>query len=111
MLNKLRATIKNDQGFTLIEMLIVMSIIAILLILITPKLADHQENITIKSDEAIVDFVNTQIQAYYLDTGTFPTTINDLVTHNYIDEDLISSASKDITFTDESNKKVDLVSE
>ena len=30
MLNKLRATIKNDQGFTLIEMLIVMSIIAII---------------------------------------------------------------------------------
>ncbi len=111
MLNKLRYTVKNDEGFTLIEMLIVMSIIAILLILITPKLADHQENITIKSDEAIVGFVNTQIQAYYLDTGTFPSTIDDLVTNNYIDEDLISSASKGIVFTNESNKKVALASE
>ncbi|GEM00474.1 competence protein ComGC [Halolactibacillus halophilus] len=111
MFKKLCNFIKNEKGFTLIEMLIVMSIIAVLLILITPKLADHQENITKKSDEAIVGFVNTQIQAYYLDTGTFPTTINALVTDNYIDEDLISSASKAIIFTDESNKKVALVSE
>ncbi|MGM0523096.1 MAG: competence type IV pilus major pilin ComGC [Bacillota bacterium] len=111
MSKHLRYTIKNEEGFTLIEMLIVMSIIAILLILITPKLADHQENITLKSDEAIVGFVNTQIQAYYLDSGTFPLTIETLETEGYIEEDLISSASKEIVFTDASNKKVMLVSE
>lgn len=111
MLNQLRYNVKNNEGFTLIEMLIVMSIIAILLILITPKLADHQENITVKSDEAIISFVNTQIQAYYLDTGTFPVTIEALVTDNYIDEDLIESASRTIVFTDTSNKEVALASE
>jgi competence protein ComGC len=111
MLNKRRSTIKNENGFTLIEMLIVMSIIAVLLILITPKLADHQENITLKSDEAIVGFINTQIQAYYLDTGTFPLTIEALESEGYIEKDLILSASKKITFTDASNKKVMLVSE
>lgn len=103
--------IKKEQGFTLIEMLIVMSIIAVLLILITPKLADHQENITQKSDEAVVNFVNTQIQAYYLDEGSFPTTLNDLVVNKYIDADLLNSTSKTIAFTDTTNKEVALTSD
>ncbi|GEM04410.1 hypothetical protein HMI01_13980 [Halolactibacillus miurensis] len=111
MLKNLNKHLRNNNGFTLIEMLIVMSIIAVLLILITPKLADHQESITRKSDDAIVGFVNTQIQAFYLDEGQFPSTLDDLVSHDYIDAELIGSASKPIDFTDTSNKKVALVSE
>lgn len=102
---------KNENGFTLIEMLIVMSIIALLLILITPKLADHQENITKRSDEAVVGFVNTQIQTYYLDHHHFPADFDALITGQYIEEGLISSTTTSLVFTDTTNKKVELASE
>ena len=100
---------QNEDGFTLIEMLIVMSIIALILVLITPRLGSHNENIAAKSDEATVSFVNTQIQAYYLDHGTYPESLQVLVTDEYIKADVIDSKRISLAFETSENKKVQLV--
>jgi competence protein ComGC len=45
---------KNEKGFTLIEMMIVMMIISILLIITIPNIAKHNSNINTKGCEAFV---------------------------------------------------------
>lgn len=100
---------QNEEGFTLIEMLIVMSVIALLLVLITPRLGNHNENIAKKSDEATVSFVNTQIQAYYLDNGEYPESLQALVNDDYLKADIIDPNRIVLAFETSENKKVHLV--
>lgn len=100
---------QNEEGFTLIEMLIVMSVIALLLVLITPRLGNHNENIAKKSDEATVSFVNAQIQAYYLDNGEYPESLQALVNDDYLKADIIDPNRIILAFETSENKKVHLV--
>ncbi|WP_337747329.1 prepilin-type N-terminal cleavage/methylation domain-containing protein [Gracilibacillus saliphilus] len=46
---------KNNKGFTLIEMLIVLAVISILLILFIPNLASKSENISEQGCEALLN--------------------------------------------------------
>lgn len=74
---------KNQKGFTLIEMLIVLMIISVLIILIVPNLGKKAKDINDKGCDALVAVVETQIGAYRLDNGTAPTSI-DLLVPKYI---------------------------
>ena len=55
---------KNKDGFTLIEMLIVLFIIAILLILIIPNITKNIDTAKDKSSEAYEKTVQSQVTAY-----------------------------------------------
>ncbi|WP_018933839.1 competence type IV pilus major pilin ComGC [Gracilibacillus lacisalsi] len=63
---------KNNKGFTLIEMLIVLAVISILLILFIPNLASKSENINEQGCEALLTMVENQLIAYELDEGSKP---------------------------------------
>ncbi|GAE91218.1 late competence protein [Gracilibacillus boraciitolerans JCM 21714] len=63
---------KNQKGFTLIEMLIVLAVISILLILIVPNLADKSDTIQDKGCEALLQMVENQVIAYEIDNGEKP---------------------------------------
>ncbi|WP_174613794.1 competence type IV pilus major pilin ComGC [Virgibacillus ihumii] len=77
---------KNQKGFTLIEMLIVLMIISVLIILIVPNLGDKSKEVNETGCEALVGLVQAQVDAYYIDTDAYPTTISELV-GDYITED------------------------
>ena len=62
----------NDDGFTLLEMLIVMIIITILILLIVPNIAKQSEGIHSSGCEALVKTVQTQVQAYQLEEKNYP---------------------------------------
>ncbi len=47
-------TLKNEKGFTLIEMMIVMLVISVLLIVTIPNVAKHNSNINNKGCQAFV---------------------------------------------------------
>lgn len=81
---------KNEKGFTLIEMLIVMLIIAILLLLIIPNIAKQSTNLRSKGCDALVKTVQTQVEAYRLEKGTTPSSLNELVEEKYINEEQTS---------------------
>jgi len=76
--------IKNSRGFTLIEMLIVLMIISVLIILIVPNLGSKSADVNNTGCDALVSLVQAQADAYYIETGSHPTTINELVSSDYI---------------------------
>lgn len=77
----------NQKGFTLIEMLIVLMIISVLIILIIPNLSEKSKGVYDQGCDALVKVVQTQVESYYLDKGTYPLTLDALVTEEYITED------------------------
>ena len=76
---------RNEKGFTLIEMMIVLFVISILLLITIPNVTKNQSSITEKGCEGLVNMVQAQIQAYLIDHGDTPT-IEELVSKNYLEE-------------------------
>ncbi|MBF0715304.1 competence type IV pilus major pilin ComGC [Gemelliphila palaticanis] len=77
--------LKSNKGFTLIEMLIVIFIIAILLILIVPNITNNLDTAKDKSSEAYVKTVQSQVTAYELNEGDSNVTFEKLVEKGYLD--------------------------
>ena len=71
--------IKDEKGFTLEEMLLVLLVISVLIILIIPNIAQQSENVQNTGCEAQVRMVQSQVEAFTLNEGQPPQTINDLV--------------------------------
>ena len=59
--------IKNQKGFTLIEMMIVLLVISVLLVITVPNVTKNNSSINEKGCEAFVKMVQGQVQAFELD--------------------------------------------
>ncbi|TFJ93682.1 competence type IV pilus major pilin ComGC [Lentibacillus salicampi] len=77
---------KNQRGFTLIEMLIVLMIISVLILLIIPNLSSKSEEVNDKGCEALVSMVQAQADAYYIAKKEYPS-LDELESEGYITED------------------------
>jgi competence protein ComGC len=75
---------KNEKGFTLIEMMIVLMVISVLLIITVPNITQHNSTINTKGCEAYVKMVEGQVQAYNIDKKSLPSSVNDLVSGGYL---------------------------
>src|SRR6476646_2137201 len=62
-----RNMIKNQKGFTLIEMMIVLLVISVLLVITVPNVTKNNSSINEKGCEAFVKMVQGQVQAFELD--------------------------------------------
>lgn len=58
---------KKYRGFTLLEMMLVLLIISILVLLFIPKIAEQRGKAQDKSDAAIIQVVDTQMEVYKMD--------------------------------------------
>lgn len=74
---------KNEKGFTLIEMLVVLLVISILLIIMIPNVSKHNTVVNNKGCDALVKMVEGQIQAYEIEHGKKPT-MDELTDGKYI---------------------------
>ena len=83
-MNKL---IKNKKGFTMVEMLIVIGIVALLLLLIIPNINEKQKMINQKGCEALKETITSQMYLYELKNGKLPTNINDLISEGFINQE------------------------
>lgn len=79
--------LKNQNGFTLIEMLFVLMIISILLILIVPSFSSKSSGIHDQGCDALVQVVQAQAEMYQLNESKKVTDIQELVTLEYITND------------------------
>ena len=71
-------------GFTLVELLVVLSILALLLTLATPR---YFTSIERAKDATLMQDLNTlreSIDKFYADHGEYPTSLEDLVERKYI---------------------------
>jgi competence protein ComGC len=78
--------LKNEKGFTLIEMMIVMLVISVLLIVTIPNVARHNTNINNKGCDAFVKMIQAQVQSYIMENNKVPTMAN-LITDGYLIDD------------------------
>ena len=67
-------SIKNRAGFTLIELLVVIVIIAILAGYVGPKIMGHPEEAKRTMAMAQISSLETALETYKLDNGTYPST-------------------------------------
>jgi competence protein ComGC len=74
------------QGFTLVEMLIVLLVISILILLFVPNLSAQRTVVDDKGNAAIVKVVETQIELYQLNENRIPTR-QELIDGNYVTEE------------------------
>lgn len=77
---------KNQDGFTLIEMLIVLFIISVLIVITIPNVTKHFASVDEKGCDAFVKMVQGQVEAYKMDYHKVPT-INELVEKQYLNEE------------------------
>lgn len=75
---------KNESGFTLIEMLIVLLVISVLLIITIPNVTKNNSTINTKGCEAFVRMVEAQVQAYEMDNKRLPVNVEELKTAEYL---------------------------
>lgn len=79
--------LKNKKGFTLIEMLFVLTIISILIMLIIPNLSGKSEEVHETGCDALVAVVQAQVNTYQLENGAYPKSLAELEEKQYITKD------------------------
>mgnify|MGYP001852147111 FL=1 len=77
---------KRQEGFTILEMMIVLSIVALLFLLTLPNIQQNEAIIEKKGCEALTSVVDAQILLYEIDTLQTPTSVDQLVSKGYLKE-------------------------
>jgi general secretion pathway protein G len=68
----------SSLGFTLVEIMIVVAIIAILAGIAIPKYADYQEEARVKSSAQEIIALSALIEAYYQEARAYPNSLADV---------------------------------
>ncbi len=76
----------NQKGFTILEMIIVLSIIALIFLLTLPNIQQKKEVINARGCEALIEVVNAQILLYEIDHNVPPSSIDVLIQDGYLKE-------------------------
>ena len=79
--------LKKEDGFTLVEMTIVLLVIAILTIVFLPNISGVNTRVTTSTDEALVQTINAQKLLYKAEKDVDPEPLNKLVEEGYITSD------------------------
>lgn len=86
---------RKQEGFTLIEMVVVIAIIVILILLIVPNLINQKQKAETKTADAFKTTLQTQVELYK-DEHKVPKDFEDLK-GNYLTNDQIAKAKKNFT--------------
>lgn len=78
--------LKNQKGFTLVELMVVVVIIGILVAIIIPIYGRVQDNAAMKSHEANLRTIDGAISMYVAEKGGDPDNIDALVTAGFLAE-------------------------
>ena len=88
MLNKIRKMLKQQEGFTLVELMIVVVILGIISGIGIQQYGKVQENARLAADDANVRIIQSATQMYLMmaDTEVKSVTVADLVTERYLED-------------------------
>jgi competence protein ComGC len=76
--------LKNERGFTLVEMMIVLMIISTLLLITIPNVTKNNTSVKNKGCDALVQLIGAQVQAYEIEVGDTPPDLQTLIDDGYI---------------------------
>lgn len=66
--------LKDNRGFTLIELMVVIVILGVLAGMIVPRIMDRPEQAKVTKAKMTMEAIGTALDLYKLDMGTYPTT-------------------------------------
>jgi general secretion pathway protein G len=87
------------RGFTLIELVVVMSVIALLLTLAVPRYFQALDNGRLQVQRQNLAAIRDAIDKYYGDQGLYPAELGDLVTKRYLREVPLDPVSETVLWT------------
>ena len=70
----LRRRNRNDAGYTLLELLVVMGILAVLTAVATPQLMGYFGKAKTQSVQLQIENIGTALELYYMENGVYPST-------------------------------------
>lgn len=70
--NSNRATVRDDAGFTLVELLVVLAIIGLVAALVAPQVLKYLGSARVSTTQAQLNNIGSALELYYLDTGAYP---------------------------------------
>ena len=79
----------NKKGFTLLEMILVVSVLSILFLLSVPSIQRVLATVDEKGCSALLKVVDTAIVQYRLETGYLPDDVYDLIDRGYLSDSQI----------------------
>ncbi len=68
------STRQTERGFTLVEMLVVITIIALIMALVGPRVLNYLTDAKIKTAKIQITSLENALDLYYLDANRYPTT-------------------------------------
>lgn len=98
---------KNEKGFTLIEMLIVLFIISVLMLVTVPNVTKHFASIDKKGCKAYVSMVQAQVEAYKIDYLNYPT-LKQLEEEGYIKGDTTCPNGNTVVINSETGEVIEV---
>ena len=79
----------NKKGFTLLEMILVVSVLSILFLLSVPSIQKVLSTVDEKGCDALLKVVDAAIVQYRLETGYLPDDVYDLIDWGYLSDSQI----------------------
>jgi general secretion pathway protein G len=76
--SRVRARNSSSAGYSLIELLVVLSIIGLIVGVVGPRVLDYLEHSKIKSTRLQIDNLGKALDLFYLDAGRYPTSAEGL---------------------------------
>ena len=77
--NRRRRARRGEAGFTLVEMLVVITIIGLIMALVGPRVLNYLAESKVKAARIQVESFASSLDLFYLDNGRYPTTSEGLV--------------------------------
>ena len=71
---KIRGRLRGEGGFTLIEILVVITIIALIMSLVGPRVLNYLGELKVKAAKIQIQSFGSALDLFNLDTGRYPTT-------------------------------------
>ena len=75
---KFRRRARDEAGFTLVEMLVVIAIIALIMSLVGPRVLNYLAESKVKAAKIQMQSFSSALDLFYLDAGRFPSTAEGL---------------------------------
>jgi general secretion pathway protein G len=69
----------NQEGFSFVELMIVIAIMAILAVIAVPQFLSYQKRAKLRSTVANLQAISNAIDSFNTDTGEYPSKLDDLV--------------------------------
>ena len=106
-MNTIKKTLKNKNGFTLMEMVLVLFIISVLMLMIIPNVANTKKSVETKGTDALAVVVQTQADMYELDTGTEAASFTVLGDGGYLSDNQVTQATAKLTIAGGNVSKIE----